>query len=213
MEDLVEELQRVNAVVVHLTNTVNRCIQHIDTLSSQSDQFDIVGVIREGSPRGIIYLPCGESKGDLLGRTMKTLSKKNQAPTLVFGNIGIEDPLLARRASHAIVSRLKAKETATFIIVLTWAVLIPPLEETPTIILGRRYFRDPTGILSTLVTRLSKRGIKIEDDEHQYGGSSITYNLCQELEQSDVAVIEITVSESFARDKKKVASLIDALYD
>ncbi|MCF2136140.1 MAG: hypothetical protein K9W43_02780 [Candidatus Thorarchaeota archaeon] len=215
MEDFAKELQSVNAIVVRLMNTVNSCIQHIDELASQkeSDQFDIVGSVREGSLSGIIYLPSGEGADDPLGITVKFIVKRNKTPSILFGNATIEDSSLARRAVHVITARLKTEKTGSFVIVLTWDVLIPPLEKARAVILGRRYFYDPTSIVSTLVARLSKKGIMIETDEHQYGGSSITYNLCHELEQSDVAVCEITVSESFAKDKKKVASLIEALYD
>ncbi|MHA2379697.1 MAG: hypothetical protein ACXADO_04740 [Candidatus Thorarchaeota archaeon] len=217
--ELSEDLDRAKEVLKDLIQRVSGLRVALEPFERElrAKGFEDSEVYVRGTTNGFICLPTALTPGDLMSSTMQELSA---AATMTPSLIKAADPEESMEMTDRTIRMLEwemgnrrdTTENPRFIIVLRWASMFGPLEQSRTGVIGKRYLAGSAEQLEALIKLLKKTGIAVMFDDGEYGGGLLTYELSRVFGLSrDILIAQLTLSRRVATDRAVMSRLLEKL--
>jgi hypothetical protein len=185
--------------------------KHLEYLEQELQRKEFVshGSFEKGVLDVIVCLPRTTPK--INGISIQNIIRDKQLPfSIIWIDDLTESRQTCRRVSKLVESQIQncvAKGLA--VVNIIWARLIEPLESSPTIIIGKRFFLIDKKRKKQLTNGLADLGVRVFEDFGEYGGGPLVYSLLEILKHSgNSLLVELTLSHSVASD----ASILDGFF-
>ena len=216
---LSKELERTVEVlrgVLRRVSDLNKALEPIESSLSAVD-FAESGIYVLGMSAGVVCFPTALVEGDPMKPILDDARSRNaKMPSIVEA----DDPEESRSTCERVVRMLKREIwnqrevilKPSYVLVVRWDYMFEDLENSETVIVGKRYVSGSKDGLRRLTKQLRRIGFSIIEDSGQYGGGPMTFQLIQEFSKSgSLLVVQLTFSHAAARDEAKIFAMLEML--
>ncbi|MFX0108616.1 MAG: hypothetical protein ACFE7R_10050 [Candidatus Hodarchaeota archaeon] len=202
-------LERAESVLQELRNRItglNATLEFLE-VSLQPARKSIAKFQFKGKMNGILLLPTAECRRDPL-RTGYTALRDSNISLIVMSDC-IQTGAIESMTNlvRLVNGELSGSDSQRFVIVLRWAPMIRPLERRKAIVIGKRYYRDPQGVINELKKELVKLGFEVFEDRGEYGGGFLVYMMTNSIFRQDILIIELTLARQTCTDISQILRL------
>ena len=195
---ILEKLSNVNSILVPLEHSLTAK----DFSSSES--------YVHGTADGIVCVLSANIKGDPLFNSIEnTRGKGRKLPSIIKG----ADRSETKTTCDSILKIVRGKprgNSINYVINLRWANM-PSINDDDVIVIGIRFYSDPSNVLETLSSRFLGLGLKVMYDRGEFGGGPLTYRLTElAREAGNVPIFEITLSRKCAENHERVTDILES---
>ena len=217
--DLSEDLEKAKDVLKDLVQRVSGLRTALESLERDMKREDIEDgeVCVQGTPNGFILLPTALTPGDSMSGMIEDLSASStKTPSLIKAADPGESMESAERTIRLLEWKMENRRERVvkprFMIVLRWANMFEPLEQSKTGVIGKRYLTGSAQQLTNFTKMLKKTGITVAFDDGEYGGGLLAHELLRVFGQfRDVLIAQLTLSRRAATDRGVMSRLLEKL--
>ncbi len=210
---LLRELEKAEQVLSQLLgklSNVNNLLTPIEH-SLRAEDFSSSGSYILGTSDGIVCVLSGSIKGDPLSNSIEnTRGKGRKLPSIIKGT----DRSETKSTCDSILKIVRGKSgenTINYVINLRWANFSSIINSEDIIIIGNRFYNDPSNALTKLSSRFEELGLKVLYDAGEFGGGPLTYRLTEFARQiGNMPIFEITLSRKCAENHERVADILES---
>jgi hypothetical protein len=212
--NLIDEMNKTKNVLEKILSNIMSINKHLESLEQELHKKEFIshGLFEKGVCNFIICLPCITPNSREFS-VYEIIRKREDMFSLVWIDDLTESPFTCRRITKLVESQIKTNIKEKIVIVnLRWVRMISPLESSPTIIIGKRFFLADMKDIKRLEKGLNDIGVSVFEDEGEYGGGPLIYSLMKVLEHyEDVFLVELTLSYNMARNESVIEELFNLL--
>ncbi|MFW9953500.1 MAG: hypothetical protein ACFFD3_03025 [Candidatus Thorarchaeota archaeon] len=212
-DSLQTELHRASRILKQTRETVDRIITILEPTERAllKRDFQSKTVLDPGESKVVLCLEEELAESKAFRKAISKLEVKK--PTLVK----IPGAIHSRQTNLTVAKMIPAEVLARFegpvlVINLQKELMLKQLENTRSVIIGKRYFLESENVIEKLTNALQVHRINVNIDYGLNGGGSLTYELVKTLEnRTNSSVLELTLSKSISENTDTLRRVIESL--
>jgi hypothetical protein len=208
------ELKRAEEVLSNLLERLSKIYGILESKERRlrADDFSSSGMCIPGLKNAIVCALTADIRGDPIHSVIEDARGKGlKLPTIIQGSDRIESFATCDSILKIIRTQFHSSELKS-ITNLRWSVVPKIIDNDEVVIIGTRYNHASEADIMRMKERLGNLELDIYEDDGEFGGGLLTYQLSKLAEGMDrVRVIEITLSSGLASNVSKVVEILEAL--